>query len=686
MAKKIDRNAVTPRTLASRAVGQYYRAGWTGVLEFDPGRKSPPPGERTGYTGQDLDVAQVRSLVCQQGLTNLGLRLPRTVVAIDVDVYDKAKGTKAGDKTLATLEKRLGKLPATWSSTARGQDSPSRQYLFRVPEGTHLRKGNKLTEEWPGIDLIQWFHRYTICWPSTNDEAGGAQYRWYRSDGTDSEGQVPRVEELPELPEEWIEELTDPEGGQPFARPSGSVSEWLAAHDDGHDVPDTGPVRRAFEAAERDMYSGAGRHDVMIRHQTNLVRLVEKGRKGALEALRELQSTFVAAVGADRRPGEAEAEWDRALAGAVGEIVNNPSANADASSWEPKNPDAVLAGTYVRLEPTILERNDGKCLLYSGKTHWIAGEPESGKSWITLIAAAQILCDPKGGRVLFVDYEDDMPEVVGRLLALGVPRPVLAFAADRFRYVQPETAHDASSALAAFATLLTQTWALVILDAVTEALSMEGKSGREENEFADWATRVPKRFAQKTGAAVVCVDHVVKSTEHRGRWAIGSQHKLAVVSGVSYQVEVVEEIAPGQEGSLLVWVAKDRIGSVRRIASNWDKSTKMKLAARVVLDATDENSIQTRVWEPKDEDKTATPGWTGNGNRKIGSEPAMDPEALKKAIEDLIRINGPRTLTEIRPLVAAKNERVAAAVRELLGEGRLAQAKGSRRLQMPAVP
>lgn len=354
----------------------------------------------------------------------------------------------------------------------------------------------------------------------------------------------------------------------------------------------------------------------------------------------------------------------------IGDLVEVRKVEQRPASWEPQNPDSVLKGAYVRLEPTLLARNDGKCLLYPGKTHWISGEPESGKSWLALIAASQVLRDPSGGRVLYLDYEDDMPEVVKRLLALDVPRSALKFDSNRFRYVQPQVGHEHEQA--AFRSLLSQRWALVILDAVTEALSTEGKSGRDENEVADWANKVVKPFAQRTGAAVVCIDHVVKSQDNRGRWSIGSQHKLAVLSGAAYSVEIVDEIAPGQEGTLLMWVAKDRLGSVRRSASNWDRSTKMKLAARITLDATDPDNIVAQVWEPKEDDQDSRPSWSaaGRGNLKRGSEPELSNDQLEIEILAVLSGRGPSTYTEIRGVVRGKHDRIREAIGRLLSTGR----------------
>lgn len=352
----------------------------------------------------------------------------------------------------------------------------------------------------------------------------------------------------------------------------------------------------------------------------------------------------------------------------LADLVKVRDVTPKAASWAPQNPDAVLEGEYTRLEPTLLSRNDGNCLLYPGKTHWISGEPESGKSWIAMIAAAQVLRDPAGGRVLYLDYEDDLPEVINRMLALGVSREVLRFDADRFRYVQPQVGHDREQD--AFRDLLAQHWSLVILDAVTEALSTEGKSGREENELADWANKVVKPFAQRTGAAVVCIDHVVKSTESRGRWAIGSQHKLAVLSGAAYSIEVSEEIAPGQTGSLLMWVSKDRIGAVRRFSSNWDRSTKMKLAARVVLDATDPAAIIAQVWEPKEDDQDTRPSWaSGRSNLKQGSEPELTDEQIEKRILQELEVRGPSSQNYLERAIPGRAVRVREAVSRLLERG-----------------
>lgn len=599
----------------AQAAENYFQRGWSGILEFPAGEKSPPPTGRTGYEGINLPLDQCLRRF-RGGRTNLGLRLPPTVVAIDVDAYSTAKGEKTGDQTLVELERKLGPLPATWSSTARGTDSPSRQYLFRVPEGTHLRAGKNVG--FAGIDLIQYFHRYTVCWPSTNAKADGAQYRWYRPDGSDSDGQVPSTVELPELPRKWIDELADPNArGRAFSKvTSEQVTTWLKEHDDGFPLKQNTVPAKALREIQAELESGAGRHDVGMTGQLRLVRLMEQGKRGSAEALQELHDEFVAAVSADRGgQGDfvAEEEWDRGLVGAIGEVQSRPTGSEQHAQqqrpeeageyvdWTPQNPDAVLDGTYQRLVPTLLRRRDGHSLLYPGKTNAIHGESESGKSWIALIAVAEVLARPEG-RVLYIDYEDDIQEIIGRLQALGVSKDVLTFEADRFRYVQPQGSTKNKLNRDPVLRLVAQSWTLVVVDAATESLSLEGLSGRDENEVAEWAARLPKRFARQ-GACALWIDHVVKDREGRGRFGIGSQHKMAVASGATYSVEVKEGMAPGARAELMMYVAKDRPGSVRRVAGRWNKSNRLQLAAKVIVDSDEDGrNVDVELWEPKDDE------------------------------------------------------------------------------------
>jgi hypothetical protein len=118
----------------------------------------------------------------------------------------------------------------------------------------------------------------------------------------------------------------------------------------------------------------------------------------------------------------------------------------------------------------------------------------------------------------------------------------------QFHYVRPTepVSSDARRALeAAVPTVPT----LAVLDGVTEAMDVHGLSLESNTDVATFLRRVARPIAEP-GSAVVLVDHVTKSRDGRGRWAIGGQHKLA-----------------GLDGIARIGVAKDRPGRVREHAT-----------------------------------------------------------------------------------------------------------------------
>jgi len=70
-------------------------------------------------------------------------------------------------------------------------------------------------------------------------------------------------------------------------------------------------------------------------------------------------------------------------------------------------------------------------------------------------------------------------------------------------------------------------YGLAVIDGVTDSMGLFGLFGKDADDVARWHRTLPKAVASKTGAAVVCVDHVAKDSQTRGRFALGSQHKMA---------------------------------------------------------------------------------------------------------------------------------------------------------------
>lgn len=181
----------------------YVRRGWQSPIPI-AGKTIPP----TGATGREgvVTEADVAGWIVSRAGSNLAVRHEGTV-AIDVD---DGYGGKAGARyfTAWAAGRRLPDLPATWSSTARGDDSPSRQYVYRVPEGLGL-KSKPCTD----VEICQRHHRFTVCWPSVHPETG-LPYRWY---GPGEAGGIPpawggrceppTVSSLPWLPLPWARAL-----------------------------------------------------------------------------------------------------------------------------------------------------------------------------------------------------------------------------------------------------------------------------------------------------------------------------------------------------------------------------------------------------------------------------------------------------------------------------------------------
>jgi hypothetical protein len=263
--------------------------------------------------------------------------------------------------------------------------------------------------------------------------------------------------------------------------------------------------------------------------------------------------------------------------------------------WAPVDLGPILDGTYVAPQPTLMPRPDGHCLLYPGLVHSFYGESESGKSWVAQAELARLICGSQ--KVLMVDFESDPGQVVGRLLAMGTPRELLA---QHFEYRQPSSPPTKGTMLGG---LLTSSYTLVVIDGVTEALGVFGLKTREEDDIVRFMSYM-KAISRYTGAAVVLIDHVTKSSEDRGRFAIGSQHKLNAVDGAAYGVEVEAPLGVGMRGELVLRVTKDRPGQVRGHAGQWRASDRTQEAARFFLDSTrNDGYVGTFLENPITEDE-----------------------------------------------------------------------------------
>jgi AAA domain len=250
-------------------------------------------------------------------------------------------------------------------------------------------------------------------------------------------------------------------------------------------------------------------------------------------------------------------EMRKRVDGVLDAAAGPEQADGSGESWEPVALDELAFGLAPPERPVLGRRTDDVALLYASRLHWLTGEPESGKTWLALVWVAEVL---RAGRdAVYIDYEDTAAAIVGRLRALGVTPEAIV---DHLVYVRP--AESVSAGLdRLLAAIEGRDGALVIIDGVTEGLTIGGGDPNDNAHVARWVTLLPRAMVAATSAAVVCLDHVVKAKSERGRWSVGGGHKLAAVDGAAYIVEVIVPPRRDGAGRLKLLVVKDRPGAVR---------------------------------------------------------------------------------------------------------------------------
>ena len=265
----------------------------------------------------------------------------------------------------------------------------------------------------------------------------------------------------------------------------------------------------------------------------------------------QLRRTLYAALelGNAARAGQVDdvAHWRAELAD-VGSTITD-------SSWDEVDLGPVVNGEQLTRPPTMLHRDDGLALIYPGEIHAFNAESESGKTWLALAAVVEEL--NTGSHVIYVDNEDSAEGITERLASLGAHLGLL-YGPDRlFHYVRPDDPIDT----AAITRLARIGASLVVIDGVTEAMSMNGFSIKENDDVALFLKLLPRVFA-RAGAAVILIDHVVKNKQERGNDAIGGQHKRAGIAA-SYKLEMLRPFGRNMGGSARIITTKDRFGHVR---------------------------------------------------------------------------------------------------------------------------
>lgn len=341
----------------------------------------------------------------------------------------------------------------------------------------------------------------------------------------------------------------------------------------------------------------------------------------------------------------------------LAEPANDPA--PFVRSWQPVDLGPVLDGTWSPPTPSVGLRHDGIPVLYPGRVHTLASETEAGKTWFALALARDEL--DAGNHVAYLDFEDDEGGIAGRLLALGTDRTVVL---DRFHYLRPATAlgtgiHRDDLA----AVLTTHAPTLVVLDGVTAAMSLHGFDPISNRDVADFSRILPTAIAE-TGPAVLLLDHVVKASENRGRYALGAVHKLNGVTGASLLLEVVTPIRVGATGRSRLRVAKDRPGGLRRHALPDFGNTALDWFSDMVVESHGDDFVEVTLYPP---DAT-----TPTNARK---RPTLYMHRVSDVLETVAE---PLSLRGIQDRVTGKVDHVRTAIAALVDEGYVEAKPGPR--------
>ena len=193
----------------------------------------------------------------------------------------------------------------------------------------------------------------------------------------------------------------------------------------------------------------------------------------------------------------------------------------------------------------------------------------SGKSFVGAMGASEAVL--RGGRVMFLDYEDNKKTFHQRAAILGLnPKNH----ADTFRYIHGGLADSP------LATVQAEEWlsqaddigmSLVVIDAAeSSGCPSDGASVNE------WLAKVIQPW-ERLGVTVIVIDHIPKQKDNRPDGPIGSQRKLAAVTGIALKL-TGNCWSKTKNGRLLLTCEKDRTGNyakgekVAAIVGEWDTS------------------------------------------------------------------------------------------------------------------
>jgi hypothetical protein len=199
-------------------------------------------------------------------------------------------------------------------------------------------------------------------------------------------------------------------------------------------------------------------------------------------------------------------------------------------------------------------------MLYRGEVHWLAGEPESGKSILAYAAAVEEM--KRENTVMLLDEDAGVRDAASKLAALGASAEMRA----GFLVYLPPAGRNVFREWAQLIEIVVgRRPSMVILDAAADHLAAAEKDEDRARDVTSFINRVLKPLAQQHGVAVVVIDHKSKG-DPDSRYARASGAKLAK-SEVGYNVAAAEPFNRSRSGRLHIVCTKDKPGYIGRDTS-----------------------------------------------------------------------------------------------------------------------
>ncbi len=218
-------------------------------------------------------------------------------------------------------------------------------------------------------------------------------------------------------------------------------------------------------------------------------------------------------------------------------------------SWQPIRLSNLADRPPER--PTLLG------LVYPGRRQSWHGDSETAKSWLALIACAELA--RQGRTSIYIDVDPNGPaEIETRLRALGLTNDQL----DQILYISPDEPIGDPTVQADLATVLHEhDPGLVVIDSLDPLLALHGLDANSNTDVERiWRALDPLRA---TGAPLLALDNVVKDEASRGPYAAGAGRKRYAVD-VALGFERLHPLGRGKTGRYRITTHKDRPGHLPR--------------------------------------------------------------------------------------------------------------------------